>query len=183
MAQTMPQKPDATYMESYSYNCRTAQNKPFTAACGSLKSRLRPLWVSEAELFVHPHVSHMPRTSSAPIHYKAPPRGSWPLSFYPGPAAELKAKDPFHFSKKYAGPRCLIKIFLFLIVNTKWCYPEIGTMNKMNFFLESNGLRRGFGEALRHSLVDVEGHCSVCCHSCYSLGLPPNGSVFWLNYS
>lgn len=151
MAQKMPQKTDAAYMEIYSYNCSTVQNKPFTLACGSLKSHLRSLWVSEADLFVHPHVSHMPRAPSAPTHYKAPLRGSWPLRFYPGPTAELKAKDPFCFSKKYAGPRCLIKIFLFLIVNTKWYYPAIGNMNKMNFFLESNGLRGGFGEALRHS--------------------------------
>lgn len=92
MAQKMPQKIDAAYMEIYSYNCSTVQSKPFTVACGSPKSRLRSQWVSEAELFVHPHVSHMPRTSSAPIHCKAPPRGSWPLSFYPGPTAELKAE-------------------------------------------------------------------------------------------
>ena len=56
-------------------------------------------------------------------------------------------------------------------------------MKKVNFFLESRGLRGGFGEALRHSLVDVEGHCSIWCHSCYSLVLPPKGRVFWLNYS
>ena len=71
MAQKMPQKTDAAHMEIYSYNCSTVQNKPFTLACGSLKSHLRSLWVSEAELFVHPHVSHMPRAPSAPTHYGA----------------------------------------------------------------------------------------------------------------
>lgn len=63
------------------------------------------------------------------------------------------------FQQKCAGPRYLLKIFFFPIIITKRCSPEKGNMNKIHFFLESNGLRKGFGEGLRHFLVGIEGHC------------------------